>query len=56
MGWKLQDNGTQEDEYDYLFKLGLFGDPGVGEEQTAGPLHHEFNLESNSTTGVEFAT
>ena len=40
MGWKLQDNGTQEDEYDYLFKLGLFGDPGMGKSNLLDLFTH----------------
>lgn len=67
-----------DDEYDYLFKLVLIGDSGVGKSNLLSrftvskkenklaslywlPCYHgqqtnEFNLESKSTIGVEFAT
>jgi len=69
-----------DDEYDYLFKLVLIGDSGVGKSNilsrftvslstmtqssdawcmyswTADSQTNEFNLESKSTIGVEFAT
>jgi Ras-related protein Rab-11A len=43
--------------YDYLFKVVMIGDSGVGKSNllmryTKG----EFNLESKTTIGVEFAT
>jgi Ras-related protein Rab-11A len=49
---------TKDDEvYDYLFKVVMIGDSGVGKSNllmryTKG----EFNLESKTTIGVEFAT
>ncbi|GMP34649.1 hypothetical protein CsSME_00007431 [Camellia sinensis var. sinensis] len=46
-----------EDEYDYLFKLVLIGDSGVGKSNLLSSFtRNEFNLESKSTIGVEFAT
>ncbi|RCH92153.1 Ras- protein Rab-11A [Rhizopus stolonifer] len=45
------------DEYDYLFKVVLIGDSGVGKTNLLGRFtRNEFNLESKSTIGVEFAT
>ncbi len=49
---------TKEEEvYDYLFKVVMIGDSGVGKSNllmryTKG----EFNIESKTTIGVEFAT
>lgn len=46
-----------EDDYDYLFKLVLIGDSGVGKSNLLSRFtKDEFNLESKSTIGVEFAT
>ncbi|KAL0906450.1 hypothetical protein M5K25_024945 [Dendrobium thyrsiflorum] len=46
-----------EDDYDYLFKLVLIGDSVVGKSNLLSWFtRNEFNLESNSTIGVEFAT
>jgi Ras-related protein Rab-11A len=46
-----------DDEYDYLFKLVLIGDSGVGKSNLLSRFtRNEFNLESKSTIGVEFAT
>ncbi|VFQ64424.1 unnamed protein product [Cuscuta campestris] len=46
-----------QDEYDYLFKLVLIGDSGVGKSNLLSRFtRNEFNLESKSTIGVEFAT
>nr|CAA95859.1 small GTPase [Mangifera indica] len=46
-----------EDDYDYLFKVGLIGDSGVGKSNLALRFtRNEFSLESKSTIGVEFAT
>lgn len=45
------------DEYDFLFKIVLTGDSGVGKSNILGRFtRNEFNLESKSTIGVEFAT
>lgn len=49
--------GSREDEYDYLFKVVLIGDSGVGKSNLLSRFtRNEFNLESKSTIGVEFAT
>ncbi|KAK9704955.1 hypothetical protein RND81_07G022900 [Saponaria officinalis] len=46
-----------EDEYDYLFKVVLIGDSGVGKSNLLSRFtRNEFCLESKSTIGVEFAT
>ncbi|KAJ1667947.1 Rab GTPase ypt31 [Coemansia sp. RSA 1813] len=45
------------EEYDYLFKIVLIGDSGVGKSNLLSRFtRNEFNLESKSTIGVEFAT
>ncbi|CDO54149.1 similar to Saccharomyces cerevisiae YER031C YPT31 Rab family GTPase [Geotrichum candidum] len=45
------------DEYDFLFKVVLIGDSGVGKSNILGRFtRNEFNLDSKSTIGVEFAT
>ncbi|KAK4535035.1 hypothetical protein CDCA_CDCA03G1060 [Cyanidium caldarium] len=50
-------SGRLEDEYDYLFKIVLIGDSGVGKSNLLSRFtRNEFNLESKSTIGVEFAT
>ena len=47
----------RDDEYDYLFKVVLIGDSGVGKSNLLSRFtRNEFNLESKSTIGVEFAT
>ncbi|TGZ72181.1 hypothetical protein CRM22_002244 [Opisthorchis felineus] len=49
--------GSREEEYDYLFKVVLIGDSGVGKSNLLSRFtRNEFNLESKSTIGVEFAT
>lgn len=49
--------GGRDDEYDYLFKVVLIGDSGVGKSNLLSRFtRNEFNLESKSTIGVEFAT
>merc|ERR1712004_361446 len=49
--------GNRDDEYDYLFKVVLIGDSGVGKSNLLSRVtRNEFNLESKSTIGVEFAT
>lgn len=48
---------TDDDEYDYLFKVVLVGDSGVGKSNILSRFtRNEFNLQSKSTIGVEFAT
>jgi len=45
------------DDYDYLFKIVLVGDSGVGKSNLLSRFtRNEFCLESKSTIGVEFAT
>lgn len=47
----------RDDEYDYLFKVVLIWDSGVGKSNLLSRFtRNEFNLESKSTIGVEFAT
>ncbi|KAK7886708.1 hypothetical protein WMY93_026329 [Mugilogobius chulae] len=47
----------RDEEYDYLFKVVLIGDSGVGKSNLLSRFtRNEFNLESKSTIGVEFAT
>ncbi|XP_019162047.1 PREDICTED: ras-related protein RABA1f-like [Ipomoea nil] len=46
-----------EEDYDYLFKVVLIGDSGVGKSNLLSRFtRNEFNQESRSTIGVEFAT
>ncbi|WOL06979.1 ras-related protein RABA1f-like [Canna indica] len=46
-----------DDDYDYLFKVVLIGDSGVGKTNLLSRFaRNEFSLESKSTVGVEFAT
>lgn len=46
-----------DDDYDYLFKVVLIGDSGVGKSNLLSRFtKNEFSLESKSTIGVEFAT
>lgn len=46
-----------DDDYDYLFKVVLIGDSGVGKSNLLSRFtRNEFCLEMKSTIGVEFAT
>ncbi|TFK46365.1 GTPase [Heliocybe sulcata] len=48
---------TEGSNYDYLFKVVLIGDSGVGKSNLLSRFtRNEFNLETKSTIGVEFAT
>lgn len=48
---------TNSSEYDYLYKVVLIGDSGVGKSNLLSRFtRNEFNLETKSTIGVEFAT
>jgi len=48
---------SRDDEYDYLCKVILIGDSGVGKSNLLSRFtRNEFNVESKSTIGVEFAT
>jgi len=50
-------SAREGDEYDYLFKVVLIGDSGVGKSNLLTRFtRNEFNRESKSTIGVEFAT
>ncbi|OCB91356.1 ras-domain-containing protein [Sanghuangporus baumii] len=49
--------GEGTTSYDYLFKVVLIGDSGVGKSNLLSRFtRNEFNLDSKSTIGVEFAT
>ncbi len=49
--------GDDQEVYDYLFKIVLIGDSGVGKSNLLSRFtKNEFNLESKATIGVEFAT
>jgi len=51
-----KENINQE-EYDYLYKVVLIGDSGVGKSNLLSRFtRNEFSLETKSTIGVEFAT
>ncbi|KAI3457167.1 hypothetical protein Pfo_013830 [Paulownia fortunei] len=55
--YKLMGAYRAEDDYDYLFKVVLIGDSGVGKSNLLSRFtRNEFSLESKSTIGVEFAT
>ena len=46
-----------DEHYDFLFKLVLIGDSGVGKTNLLSRFsNNEFTLESRPTIGVEFAT
>ena len=46
-----------DDDYDYLFKVVLIGDSGVGKSNLLSRFtKNEFDLETKTTIGVEFAT
>ena len=49
--------GGKDEDYDYLFKVVLIGDSGVGKSNLLSRFtQNQFNIESKSTIGVEFAT
>lgn len=49
--------GSNNDVYDYLFKVVLIGDSGVGKSNLLTRFtRNEFNLRTLTTIGVEFAT
>ncbi|KAI6112854.1 GTPase [Pisolithus croceorrhizus] len=48
---------TEGSDYDYLFKVVLIGDSGVGKSNLLSRFtRNQFNTDSKSTIGVEFAT
>ncbi|CAD8092553.1 unnamed protein product [Paramecium sonneborni] len=48
---------SNDEDYDYLFKIVLIGDSGVGKTNILKRfINNEFQLESKPTIGVEFAT
>lgn len=48
---------SASDQYDYLYKIVLTGDSGVGKSCLLSRFtRNEFDVESRSTIGVEFAT
>ncbi|KAF1754427.1 hypothetical protein GCK72_020988 [Caenorhabditis remanei] len=50
-------NNPRDEEYDYLFKVVLIGDSGVGKSNLLSRFtRNQFDLETKSTIGVEFAT
>merc|ERR1711871_147911 len=54
---KMTIPGKPDDDFDYLFKVVLIGDSAVGKCQLLSRFtRNEFNMESKSTIGVEFAT
>ena len=55
----MEDSYTraEQDNYDYLFKIVLIGDSGVGKSNLLlRYTKNQFKLNSQSTIGVEFAT
>ncbi|KAI3510228.1 hypothetical protein L1887_25760 [Cichorium endivia] len=49
--------GRVDNEYDYLFKIVLIGDSGIGKSNILSRFtRNEFCLESKSTIGVEFTS
>lgn len=50
-------NSMTEEQYDFIWKVVLVGDSGVGKTNLLSRFtRNEFNAESKSTIGVEFAT
>ncbi|CAH9130430.1 unnamed protein product [Cuscuta epithymum] len=50
-------NNRMDEDYDYLFKVVLIGDSGVGKSNLLSRFtRNEFSQDSKSTIGVEFAT
>jgi len=53
----MADSRMESDGYDFIFKIVLLGDSGVGKSQLVNRFtKNEFNPEGKSTIGVEFAT
>ena len=48
---------TSKEEFDFLFKVVLIGDTGVGKSNLLSRFtRNEFTYDSKTTIGVEFAT
>lgn len=57
MNYKYLAYKMEEEQYDYLFKIVLVGESGVGKTNLLSRFSRdEFNLESKATIGVEFDT
>ena len=53
----MESGSEDEVDYDYLYKLVLIGDSGVGKSNLLSRfVRNEFNLETKTTIGVEFST
>jgi small GTP-binding protein len=53
----MAQQARKEDDYDFLFKVVLIGDSGVGKSNLLSRFtRNDFSAESKSTIGVEFAT
>ena len=53
----MANNGAADEHYDFLFKMVLVGDSGVGKTNLLSRFAwNQFDMDSKSTIGVEFAT
>ncbi|KAJ3441913.1 ras-related protein rab11 [Anaeramoeba flamelloides] len=53
----IDSDSSEDEEYDFLYKIVLIGDSGVGKTNLLSRYcRNEFDLQSKSTIGVEFAT
>ena len=54
---KVKMAARADEDYDFLFKIVLIGDSGVGKSNLLSRFtRNEFDLETKTTIGVEFAT